>query len=66
MNNMMQYLPFLIPVAVLEVGLMIAALIHLLRRGATRNLNVVAWAVIIVLFEILGPVLYFTVGRKDD
>ncbi|MDR3552815.1 MAG: PLDc N-terminal domain-containing protein [Clostridia bacterium] len=66
MDALRQYFPFLIPVAVLEVGLMVGALVHLLRRMKTRNLNVGAWAVIIVVFEIIGPVLYFLIGREED
>lgn len=66
-NHLSQYLPFLIPVAVLEIGLLLAALVHLFRHKAVRNLNVAAWAVIIiVLGEFIGPILYFTIGRKDD
>jgi hypothetical protein len=66
MKDLTQYLPFLIPVAILEVGLMLTALIHLIKHKVTRNLNVGIWAVIIIVLEIIGPVLYFTVGRKDD
>ena len=66
MDALIKYLPFLVPVAALEIGLMLAALIHLLRRKKTRNLNPGAWAVIIVLFELIGPVLYFLVGKEDE
>lgn len=65
MEMLREYFPFLIPAAVLELGLMASALIHLIRHKRTKNLNVFAWAVIIVVFEILGPVLYFMVGRED-
>ena len=66
MLNLSQYLPFLIPVAVLELGLEIAALVHILRRRRTRNLNFVAWLLIILLFNIIGPVCYFFIGRAED
>lgn len=56
----------LIPVVLLELGLMIAALVHLIRRNKTRNLNVVAWVLIIVLINLIGPILYFTIGREED
>lgn len=65
MGAMKQYLPFLIPVAALELGLMFAALISLIRRKKTRSLNPWIWAVIIVIFEFIGPVLYFLLGREE-
>jgi hypothetical protein len=66
MENINQYLPFLIPVAVLEIGLLLVALIHLIRHKSVRNLNVGVWAAIIIILEFIGPVLYFAIGRKDD
>ncbi|GGL60877.1 PLDc N-terminal domain-containing protein [Sporolactobacillus putidus] len=62
----LQYWPFLIPVAALELGLMLIALIHMIRRGRTRTLNTGIWAVIIILFSLIGPVLYFIIGREED
>lgn len=66
MDNLQQYLPFLIPVAVLEVLLLAAALIHLVLRKKTRNLNPLVWGIIIVVFQIAGPALYFLVGREEN
>ena len=56
----------LIPVIVLQVGLMVAAVVDLLRderavRGGSKGM----WAVIIVFVNLLGPILYFLVGRLD-
>lgn len=61
-----QYLPFLIPVIVVEIGLLAAALIHLIRHKRTRTLNVWIWAVIIIVLEIFGPLLYFWLGREEE
>jgi len=66
MEILRQYIPFLIPVAILELGLLISALVHLLRHKRTRNLNVGIWVVIIVVVNIIGPVLYFLIGREED
>jgi len=66
MEILRQYIPFLIPVAILELGLLISALVHLLRHKRTRNLSVGIWVVIIVVVNIIGPVLYFLIGREED
>lgn len=65
-DKLMSMLPLLIPVILLEWGLLITALVHLLKNKKVRNLNIVAWAVIIVIFNIIGPILYFLIGRADE
>lgn len=52
----------LIPVLVLAVGLILWALIDLVRRPV-RYLPKWAWALIVLLVIPLGPVVYLVVGR---
>lgn len=58
-------LPVIIPAALLQLGLLVAALVHLLKRRRVKRGSVALWVVIIVLINILGPVLYFLLGRED-
>jgi Phospholipase_D-nuclease N-terminal len=58
------YLLFLIPLVLLQLGLMIFCLVDLARREKTRGPKWL-WAIIIVLGELLGPVVYLLVGRED-
>ena len=64
-NLLTQLLPVLIPLAAIQVGLMLGALIHLLRHQRVKRGNVAIWAVVIILINIIGPILYFTIGRED-
>jgi hypothetical protein len=64
METIRDYLPFLIPVIVLQLALMIFALLDLIRREKTRGPKWL-WAIIIVLGELLGPILYLLIGRED-
>jgi hypothetical protein len=64
--NINELLPLLVPVAILQLILLLVALIHLLRHKKTRNLNVWGWGAIILLVNIIGPILYLTVGRADE
>lgn len=57
-------LPLLIPILLLQLILMIAALVDLARRERTKGPKWL-WAVIIVLGELIGPVLYFLIGREE-
>ncbi len=55
-----------VPLIVVQLGLLIAAVVDLLRedravRGGSKGL----WAVVIVFVNLIGPVLYFLVGRVD-
>jgi hypothetical protein len=60
-----QYIPLLIPVLVIQLGLMIAALVDLVRREQTRGPKWV-WALVILLVNFIGPIIYFVAGRKEE
>ncbi len=55
----------LTPVLLLQLGLLVAALRDLARRKNTRGPRWV-WILVIVFGNLLGPVLYFLVGRKEE
>lgn len=66
MADLSQYLPFLIPVILIELALMLTALFHVLRHPSYRFGNKPMWIVIVVLFQIIGPVVYFAFGRGEE
>ena len=59
-------LPFLIPLVIIEVALLAIALVDLIRRENVRGGNKAVWAVVIVIFNIIGPVVYLLFGRKEN
>ena len=65
-SDISQYLPLIIPLAVIELGLLVAALIHILTHQTYRVGNRVIWIIVCVLVNIIGPVLYFIIGRADE
>jgi hypothetical protein len=66
LENLQEYLPVLIPVIIVEAVLLITALVHVLRHNTYRFGNKVMWAIIVVVFQIIGPVVYFVLGRGDE
>ena len=56
--------PYLIPIIILQLGLMIFALVDLVRRERTRGPKWV-WALIIIFVNLIGPIVYFVVGREE-
>ncbi|HEY8169489.1 MAG TPA: PLD nuclease N-terminal domain-containing protein [Candidatus Limnocylindria bacterium] len=60
-------LPLLIPLAILQIVLIIAALYDLSRpERRVKGDNKLVWVVVIVLFQMLGPLAYFLLGREED
>jgi len=57
-------LPLLIPIFLLELGLMVFALLDLRRRATTRGPKWI-WVLIILFVNLLGPILYFLIGREE-
>lgn len=64
MENIRTLLPFLVPIIILQLALMIAALVDLVRRERTKGPKWM-WALVILLVGTLGPIIYFVVGREE-
>ena len=56
----------LIPLVALELTLMIVALVDLVKRERVKFDNKVVWALLIVLVNIIGPVVYLVWGREEE
>lgn len=62
-----QILPLLIPLIVLQLALIGFALFDLTRperrvKGGSKPV----WGVVIVFGQLLGPLIYFLLGREED
>ncbi len=65
METIGELLPFLIPILFLELILLVVALADLIRRDRVRGPKWL-WVAVVVLFSILGPVLYLLLGRDEE
>lgn len=61
-----EYLPFLIPLAVLQITLMITALVSVFRHKRYKVGNRVLWVIVCAILSIIGPVLYFAIGKEES
>ena len=59
-----QILPLLIPLILIQLALMVYCLVDLWRRERTNGPKWL-WAVIIILGELIGPIVYLIAGRKE-
>jgi hypothetical protein len=57
-------LPYLIPILLLELALLVIALRDLILRERTRGPKWV-WVLVIVLINIFGPIAYLLFGREE-
>ena len=64
--DFMSVLPLLIPLVLIQLVLMIICLVDLVRREKVKGLPKWAWAIIIVLGELIGPTVYLIVGRAEE
>lgn len=64
MENWNQWLLLLIPIVLIQLALMIIALLDLIRRDRTNGPKWV-WVLVIVLFNLIGPVVYLVIGREE-
>jgi len=55
----------IIPLAIGQMALLIAALISLVKKPSTDNGKKIMWVLIIVLIDIIGPILYFAIGSNQ-
>jgi len=64
-QELMRLLPLIAPLVLIQLGLLVAALVDLIRRPKARGPKW-AWGIAIVAFSILGPLAYFIFGRSDE
>jgi hypothetical protein len=62
-----EILPFLIPLIALQVILLVAGLYDLSRpERRVKGGNKLVWAAVIVFGQLLGPLVYFFLGREES
>ena len=64
--EIMDYLPIIIPLLLLQLILMVTALLHLIRNERLDQNNKIIWALVIIFLNLIGPILYLLFGRKED
>jgi hypothetical protein len=66
MDNIMEVLPFLIPLVIVEFALLGYTLYHILTHNTYKRGNRVFWLIIAIVFmNFVGPILYFLLGKED-
>ena len=65
-SQISEFLPFLIPIIVLELGLLCYTLWHILTHNTYKRGNRALWLIVtLVGMNYIGPILYFILGKED-
>ena len=54
-----------LPILIIQIGLIILAFVDLNKRDKVTGGSEILWVIIILLFQIFGPLAYFIIGRKE-
>jgi hypothetical protein len=65
LDELIKYIPYLIPVVVVQLILLVVALLDLLKREKTRGPKWV-WVLVILFVNMFGPIIYFVFGRDNE
>ncbi len=64
MTEIMDFLPFLIPILIVQLILIVVALYDLINRQNTRGPKW-AWVLVILFVNLIGPIIYLVLGREE-
>jgi hypothetical protein len=54
-----------LPLILIEIGLLLWAIVDLVKRERVRGGNKLIWALIIIFISTLGPIIYLVWGREE-
>ena len=67
MEELKEYLPFLIPVVIVQFGLLFYTINHIMHHEKYKTGNRTLWLVITIIgMNFLGPILYFVFGKDNE
>ena len=66
MEEILEFLPFLIPLVIAQFALFGYTLYHILTHNTYKRGNRTLWLIITIVFmNFVGPILYFLLGKED-
>lgn len=65
LETLRQWWPLLIPILIIDLGLIAVALWDLYKRERVKGGNKWVWLAVILLISTFGPIIYLAVGREE-
>ncbi len=63
--QLIELLPYLLPLLAIQLTLAIIALVSVLKQTEYKIWNRTIWILIVIFVNIFGPIAYFVWGKKD-
>jgi len=63
--SLVRLLPLFIPLFLVEMGLMVIAVIDIVKRERVRGGNKVIWLLVAIFVGVIGPIVYLLFGREE-
>lgn len=65
--NIQELLPLLIPLLIIEFGLLAYTIYHIMTHTDYRRFNRKTWLIIVIIgMNFVGPILYFVLGKENE
>jgi hypothetical protein len=65
MDEIKEYIPLLVPLFAIQLVLVVVALLDLRKQLRTKGPKWL-WVLVILFVNMIGPILYFVIGRGDE
>ena len=66
MEELKEFLPFLLPLILIQFALFGYTLMHILKHNEYKRWTRTVWLIIVIIgMNFVGPILYFLFGKKD-
>ena len=66
MKELMDMLPFLIPLIIVEFALLGYTIYHIMTHDTYKRGTRAMWLVVVIVgMNLVGPILYFVLGKED-
>ncbi|WP_272032632.1 PLD nuclease N-terminal domain-containing protein [Oceanobacillus kimchii] len=66
MEELLEYLPIILPFVIIQIILMIIALIDWSKNKESFNSMKLVWLIVIIFLNIFGPIIYFLFARRNN
>lgn len=66
MEELLEYLPIILPFVVIQIILMIIALIDWNKNKESLESMKLVWLIVIIFLNIFGPIIYFLFARRNN
>lgn len=64
MEQVMNLIPLLAPIILVQAVWMIVSLISIMRKNASFDKKMI-WMIVVLVIGLIGPVIYFAIGAKQ-